>query len=171
MTMNLELTISAVLDRAEEQMTMTNLAENTRKAYRFEIRRFFDHIGKPTIFQLRSPVTSARRFLCREKRRIVDVVQCSPRPITGFSLRCHLSGQSCADQQHAVPSRPNFRRNSRTRQVVAGSNPDVRTTASGSIHTVSPTHLSWRIPFVRASSAFRTTTDRFRDETARYTTV
>lgn len=47
MTMNTELTISAVLDRAEEQMTMTNLAENTRKAYRLEIRRFFDHIGKP----------------------------------------------------------------------------------------------------------------------------
>ncbi len=47
MTMNTELTISAALERAEEQMTMTNLAENTRKAYRLEIRRFFDHIGKP----------------------------------------------------------------------------------------------------------------------------
>ena len=43
MTMNTELTISAAL----EQMTMTNLAENTRKAYRLEIRSFFDHVGKP----------------------------------------------------------------------------------------------------------------------------
>ncbi len=47
MTMNTELTISADLGRVEEQMTMTNLAENTCKAYRPEIRRFFDNVGKP----------------------------------------------------------------------------------------------------------------------------
>ncbi len=45
-SMDAELTIPAVLDRAEEQMTMTNLAKNTRKAYRLEIRRFFDYVGK-----------------------------------------------------------------------------------------------------------------------------
>ena len=41
MKMNANLTISAVLERAEEQMTMANLAGNTRKAYRLEFRRFF----------------------------------------------------------------------------------------------------------------------------------
>lgn len=46
MKMNANLTISAVLARAEEQMTMANLAGNTRKAYRLEFRRFFDNVGK-----------------------------------------------------------------------------------------------------------------------------
>ncbi len=46
MTMKGDITISAALKRAEEQMTMANLAENTRRLYRKEIRRFFDSVGK-----------------------------------------------------------------------------------------------------------------------------
>ena len=46
MTMKGDMTISAALERAEEQMTMANLAENTRRSYRQEIRRFFDSVGK-----------------------------------------------------------------------------------------------------------------------------
>ena len=46
MTMNGDMTVPAALERAEEQMTMTNLAESTRRAYRLEIRRFFDSVGK-----------------------------------------------------------------------------------------------------------------------------
>ena len=46
MTMNGDMTVPAALERAEEQMTMTNLAESTRRAYRLEIRRFFGSVGK-----------------------------------------------------------------------------------------------------------------------------
>jgi len=46
MKMNGDMTISAALERAEEQMTIVNLAENTRRAYRLEFRRFFDSVGK-----------------------------------------------------------------------------------------------------------------------------
>ena len=46
MHMNRDLTISEALGRVEEQMTIANLAENTRKSYRGEIRRFFEHVGK-----------------------------------------------------------------------------------------------------------------------------
>ena len=44
-TMNTNLMNSAALEHTEDQMTMTNLAENTRKEYRPEIHRFFDDIG------------------------------------------------------------------------------------------------------------------------------
>ncbi len=41
-----DMTISAALERIEEQMTIANLAESTRKAYRLEIRRFYESVGK-----------------------------------------------------------------------------------------------------------------------------
>ena len=46
MIMNDDLTISDALERAEEQMTLAYLAENTCKAYRLEIRGFFDTVSK-----------------------------------------------------------------------------------------------------------------------------
>ena len=46
MRMNGDMTISAALERAEEQMTIANLAKNAREAYRLELRRFFDNVGK-----------------------------------------------------------------------------------------------------------------------------
>ena len=46
MHMKSDLTVSEALARVEEQMTMANLAENTRKSYRGEIRRIFEHVGK-----------------------------------------------------------------------------------------------------------------------------
>ena len=46
MRMNGDMTISAAPERAEEQMTIVNLAKSTRKAYRLELRRFFDNFGK-----------------------------------------------------------------------------------------------------------------------------
>lgn len=46
MTMKDDMTISAALERAEEQMTMANLAENTRRSYRQWMRSFFDCVDK-----------------------------------------------------------------------------------------------------------------------------
>ncbi len=51
MTMGTSLTIFAPLKHAGHQMTMTNLAETTRKVYRPRIRRFFDRIAK-TVCQI-----------------------------------------------------------------------------------------------------------------------
>ena len=46
MNVNTDMTLAEAMHRVKEQMTMVNLAENTRKGYLLEIRRFFDHYGK-----------------------------------------------------------------------------------------------------------------------------